>query len=392
MRKPRARTRWAAVRTLALAALACAAMAAWSAQSPDPKRKAVDWEGKNNGKKEETQRLETPRDLPLAVVGETRQLAFHVTPLSAKGLLSQQVRDALKELGRQASGQTVLRIRAFVAGSGDPRRVRDLVSQNFGDRHQPLPALSLVKAGALPLTGAQVVLEAEATARKDVNPHGLAWISGQVATSADPLGPVAPLTARSLAALLQSVRAAGAEPRDVLRVTCFFSSFEDLAASRALVEAEYPKAALDYIQTKRAPDVALGACEAVARLPRDPGSRLRLIDADAGSRDPGESQIALVAAPRVALTGSQVSFGYEEKDSQLAFTRLRAALEQAGASMRDVACARYYPLADALAGQVRRIRAEFFDPEHGPAGTILLFEGLPSLDAGFAVDAVAARD
>jgi enamine deaminase RidA (YjgF/YER057c/UK114 family) len=266
------------------------------------------------------------------------------------------------------------------------------VSQTFGERGQPLPSLSLVKAGMLPLTGAQVVLEAETTARKEVNPHGLAWISGRVATSENPLGPVAPLTARSLAALRQSVRAAGAEPRDVLRVTCFFSSLENLAASRALVEAEYPKAALDYIQAKRAPDTALGACEAVARLPRDPGSRLRLMDADAGSGDPGESQIALVAAARVALTGSQVSFGYEEKDSQLAFTRLRGALEQAGASMRDVACARYYPLAAGLAGQVRRIRTEFFDPAQGPAGTLLVFEGLPSLDAGFAVDAVAARD
>ena len=328
----------------------------------------------------------------MAVVGETRKLAFHVTPLSAKGLLSQQVRDALKELGRQASGQTVLRIRAFVAGTGDLRRVRDIVSQTFGDRRQPLPALSLVQAGALPLTGAQLVLEAETAARKDVNPHGLAWISGRVATSEDPLGPVAPLTARSLAALRQSVAAAGAEPRDVLRVTCFFSSLESLAASRALVEAEYPKAALDYIQTQRAPSTALAACEAVARLPRDPGSRLRLMDADAGARDPGESQIALIAAPRVALTGSQISFGYEEKDSQLAFTRLKGALEQAGASMRDVACARYYPLAAGLAAQVRKIRGEFFDPAHGPAGTLLVFEGLAALDAGFAVDAVAAKD
>ena len=114
--------------------------------------------------------------------------------------------------------------------------------------------------------------------------------------------------------------------------------------------------------------------------------------ADAAARDPGESQIALVAAPRVVLTGSQVSFGYEERDSRLAFTRLQGALEQAGASMRDMACARYYPLAAGLAGQVRKIRAEFFDPAHGPAGTLLVFEGLPSLDAGFAVDAVAAKD
>jgi enamine deaminase RidA (YjgF/YER057c/UK114 family) len=149
------------------------------------------------------------------------------------------------------------------------------VSQTFGDRRQPLPALTLVQAGMLPLGGAQVVLEAETAARKDMNPHGLAWISGRVATSEDPLGPVAPLTARSLAALRQSVEAAGAEPRDALRVTCFFSSLDNLAASRALVEAEYPKAALDYIQTRRAPATALAACEAVVRLTRDPGSRLR---------------------------------------------------------------------------------------------------------------------
>jgi enamine deaminase RidA (YjgF/YER057c/UK114 family) len=286
----------------------------------------------------------------------------------------------------------VLRIRAFVAGAGDLRRVREIVSQTFGDRRQPLPALSLAQAGALPLTGAQVVLEAEAQSRKDVSPHGLAWISGRVATSEDPLGPVPPLTARSLAALRQSVGAAGAGPRDALRVTCFFSSLENLAASRALIEAEYPQAALDYIQTRRAPATALAACEAVVRLPRDAGSRLRLIDADAGAHDPGESQVALVAAPRVALTGTQVSFGYEEKDTRLAFTRLQGALERAGASMRDVACTRYYPLSAGLAAQVRRIRGEFFDPAHGPAGSLLVFEGLAALDAGFAVDAVAARD
>jgi enamine deaminase RidA (YjgF/YER057c/UK114 family) len=57
-----------------------------------------------------------------------------------------------------------------------------------------------------------------------------------------------------------------------------------------------------------------------------------------------------------------------------------------------VACARYYPLAAGISGQVRKIRGQFFDPAQGPAGTLLVFEGLASLDAGFAVDAVAAKD
>src|SRR4051812_45880174 len=85
-------------------------------------------------KKEITQVLQLPKDLPATAIGETRRLTFHVTPLSAKGLLSAQVRDALRALMRETGGNSVIHIRAFVAGSGDLRRVRDLVSETFTDR------------------------------------------------------------------------------------------------------------------------------------------------------------------------------------------------------------------------------------------------------------------
>src|SRR5947209_129464 len=124
-------------RALALTALVCAfALLA----SPAKKKK-----------EDETQTLQLPRELPNAVTGETRRLVFLVTPLSAKGLLSQQVRDSLKALDRQAAGSAILNIRAFVAGSGDLRRVRDLVSDTFNDRRKQLPTLSLIRAGGLPL-------------------------------------------------------------------------------------------------------------------------------------------------------------------------------------------------------------------------------------------------
>src|SRR6185369_14569252 len=113
-------------------AFMCAASVLWAA----PQRK--------KNKEEETQTLQVPKELPTAVVGETRRLTFRVTPLSAKGLLSQQIRDALKVISRDAGGETVLKIRAFVVGSGDLRRVRDLVSESFTERRQPLPALSLI--------------------------------------------------------------------------------------------------------------------------------------------------------------------------------------------------------------------------------------------------------
>jgi enamine deaminase RidA (YjgF/YER057c/UK114 family) len=352
----------------------------------------VGWPAQKKKKDEITQTLQLPKELPGEVVGETRRLTFHVTPLSSKGLLSQQVRDALRALAREAGGDTVLKIRAFVGGSGDVRRVRDLVSESFTDRRQPLPTLSLIRSGGLPLEGAQVVLEAIAAGKKDVNPYGLAFLSAQTATSENPLDAVAPLAGRSLAALRQAVEAAGSEPSDVVRVTCFLSSLENLAATRKLVEAEYPRAALNYVETQRAPVRALAACEAVARLRREAGARLVLMNPEGLPREPGESQIALVSAPHVVLTGSQVSFGFREEDARLAFERLRKSLEQGGVSAGDVAFAHYYPLSAGIAEQVRQVRSKFFDVARPPAGSLVLFEGLPSMEAGFAVDLVAVKD
>jgi enamine deaminase RidA (YjgF/YER057c/UK114 family) len=340
-------------------------------------------------KEEETQTLQEPRDLPAAVVGETRRLTFHVTPLSSRGLLSQQIRDALKAVARDGGSERVLQIRAFVAGSGDVRRVRDLVSEVFTERRQPLPSLSLIQAGGLPLEGAQVVLEYVAAARKDLHPYGLAFLSARTAISDHPQDPIPPLTAQSLAALRQTVKAAGSEPDDVLRVTCFLSSLDKLEASRQMVAAAYPKAALNFVQTERAPARALAACEAVASPTRDTGPALTLANAPDLPAEPEESQIALVGAPQLVLTGTQVSFGYEEKDARLAFERMERVLKESGAAPASLAFAHYYPLSAGIAAQVRKIRAEFFRQTNPPAGSLLLFESLPSMDAGFAMDAVA---
>jgi enamine deaminase RidA (YjgF/YER057c/UK114 family) len=354
-----------------LAALLCAVLAI-STLSAQKKKK-----------EEETQTLRLPEELPSAAVGQTRRLAFHTTPLSAKGLLSPQVRDALKALQHEAGGETILKIRVFVAGTGDLRHVRDLVSEFFTAHKQPLPTVAMVKVGALPLEGAQVEFEATAEAKKDVNPAGLAFISPTVATAEDPLGPVQPLVQKSMAGLRESLAAAKLAPSDVARVTCFVSSLAGLAETRSSVDAEYPHAALDYLQPVRAPREAMAACEAVARLHAAPVQPVEFI----GTAN-GESQSALIGATQVVLTGSQYSFGYQESDARLAFERLRKSLEQAGASTANVAFAHFYPLSPSLATEVRKVRTEFF---RAPAATILLFEGLPSMDAGFGVDIIAVK-
>src|ERR1700691_6140709 len=78
-----------------------------------------------------TQTLPVLKDPPGAISAETARLVFHVSPLSSKGLLSQQVRDALKALLAENHNATVVKLRAFVAGSGDLRRVQQIVSEVF---------------------------------------------------------------------------------------------------------------------------------------------------------------------------------------------------------------------------------------------------------------------
>jgi enamine deaminase RidA (YjgF/YER057c/UK114 family) len=342
-------------------------------------------------KEEETQTLPLPKNPPAALTVKTRRLMFQVTPLSAKGLLSQQTRDALHWLLHSGNGK-VVKLRAFVAGSGDLRRVRELVSEAFTDRKAALPVLSVVQVGALPLEGAQVVMESTSVAKKDVNHYGLVYISGQRAAGGGPLDPVMPLVKQSLQDVATAVQAAGSEPQDVLRVTCYLSSLDQFANVRGLVASTYPAAAFNFMQAQRAPTRALAECEAVARLRWNTGTAVHMLNPPGLSHSPEFSQIALIAAPTVILTGSQEAFGFQDADARLAFERLERSLEQEGGSLKDAAFDSLYPLSASITEQVRKIRTEFYDRARPPAGTMLDFEGLPSMDAGFAVEVVAVKE
>lgn len=349
----------------------------------------VAWPAQKKNKEEEAQTLELPKEPPAAVVAEAQRLRFSVTPLSARGLLTQQVRDGLKWLLSQDRGASIVKLRAFVAGSGDTRRVQTIVSETFTERRLPLPALSVVQIGQLPLEGAQVVLEAVAEEKKALNPQGLAFLSGQGAEVDQPLQPMLPLVEKSLAGLRTAAEAARIDPSDVLLATCYLSSLEDLAGVRARANAEFPRTAFDFVQPMREPVQSLAQCEAVARLRQPPTQPLMFVAPPGLPALPGRSWIALVGARRVAFTGAQLAFGFNEPAARLAFQRLAKVLDGMGASYGRVAVAEVYPLSRSIAELVRKVQPDFFDRARPPAGVMLPFEGLPSLDASFAMDAIA---
>jgi enamine deaminase RidA (YjgF/YER057c/UK114 family) len=316
-----------------------------------------------------TQVLELPKDPPQAVVAQSERLVFHVSPLSSKGLLSQQIRDAIKNLWSASKGAQIIKIRAFVAGSGDMRRVPAVVSEMFGDKRLPLPAVSVIQVGTLPLDGAQVVLESIAIDKKVPNPNGIAFISGQAAKVDDAVGPLR----KALGDM---------EPR---AITCFLAGLDKVSDVRSQLAAAYPKAVVNYLQLRRDTLGDFIECEAIA-TPSKPAAQT------VEFRNPIEgrySDVAIVPPGKIIISGSQLAFGSREEDLRLAFGRLEKALGSVGGKLSDAIITRMYPLTSAAADTARKIRFEFYDAKKPPASTLLVFEGLPSLDASFGIEVVS---
>ena len=354
-----------------LAILFCLLIGSGMAQNPKPNlddgyNPVVAPAGKKKKGAEVTQTLPPLPELPAAVTAETARLVYQVSPLSSKGLLSRQTRDALKALLRSNRG-TIVKLRAFVAGSGDLRRVGEIAGEMFQEKHLPLPALSVAQVGALPLEGAQVVIEATEADRKVVNPSGLAFLAAQPASS----------VADSLARLKSVLAAAGIKPSEALLITCFVSSLDDQRDTQQAMAADFPGAALDHVQMQRAPVAPAASCEATARLTQPASS--------------SDSQMAAVSSPRVVITGTQLAFGNQDGEFKLAFERLEKTLAASNTRFDRVVMAHLYVTASGLSSRVLAIEAGQASSTHPPL-TLVPFESLPSLDALFGIDVIAVPE
>lgn len=336
---------------------------------------------KKKQKEEETQALPPSRELPNTVAAETDRLTFEISPLSAKGLLSQQTREALKGLLHTNRG-TIVALRAFVAGSGDLRRVGELTAETFADKHQPLPVLTVIQVGALPLTGAQVVIEATELDRRPVNPDGVAFLSGQSA----------PSLSQSLEKVKTALRGADLDAKDALRVTCLVSSLDDEKSAHALLSGNFPNAMVNYVQMQRENVTPAAECEAVARLRTPPREAVSFVNPPGLEKSPYYSHLALVSSPRLVITGTQLAFGGQESDLKLAFDRLEKALAAAGARYSGLISSHIYLTSSSMIAKLRAVRAGYFSDQHPPASTMLPFEGLPSLDATLGIEVIAVAE
>jgi enamine deaminase RidA (YjgF/YER057c/UK114 family) len=219
------------------------------------------------------------------------------------------------------------------------------------------------------MIGAQVVIESISADKKVLNPRGLAFFSA-VPTKDAP---------GAIEKLARSVAGSGVKAADVLRVTCFLSSFEQLAALRSSLSAAFPSAMQNLVQMQRLGVEPQAACEGVGRI-------------DSATPAASSADIALISSPKVVITETQLAFRDQPSDFRIAFQRLAKILGTQGVTPKDVFWLGIYSLTRPNAAHIEELRWEFLDRAHPAAGTSLLFEGLPSTDATAAIEMMAARN
>ncbi|MBV9611104.1 MAG: RidA family protein [Acidobacteriaceae bacterium] len=313
-----------------------------------------------------SQVLPLPPQLPMALAADTATLDFHISPLLRTGGLSAQIRQSLNDLIRDTRGETIIKLRAFVSGPGDARRVESTVGAAFSERRLPLPVLSIIQVGGLGQESAQVVIEAVVATHRTVNPNGLAFLSGETG----------PSLADALARLRNSAGAASVDPARVLTCTCFTSQIDNYEAARSAIQSMFPNTAMTIVQALRDPATDSTTCEAVGQLSQPPaeGRVVWLQNARA----------TLVNSNQLVFTGLQLSFGNFLDDAHEAFTRLQraaSALQPVEAPVEVNAFS-----LDAYAGSALRKMASV----PGSTFTIQTVEGLPAIDASAGIEAVLA--
>ncbi len=307
-----------------------------------------------------------PPQLPMVLAANTNALDFHISPLLKAGRLSAQIRESLSDLIRDTRGETIIKLRAFVSGVGDARRVGDQVGTLFRERKLPLPVLSVLQVGALGTESAQVVIEAVVDTRHTVNPNGLVFLAGQAA----------PTFASALEHLKASASAAGLPPDRLLTCTCFTSRVDDYTQFRSAVETAFPKTQIDVVQALRSPPDETSRCTGVGQLSAPPKQELVLME---------KSHAALVNSQQLVFTGLQLTFGSYLDDAREAFSRLQRSASTLGATAEAPVEITAFSL-DVYAGSALR-KSTHLPPSMFSVETV---EGLPALDASAGIEAVLA--
>lgn len=302
----------------------------------------------------------------MALAADTEGLDFHISPLLKTGGLGAQIRLSLNNLIRDTKGETIIKLRAFVAGAGDARRVQAETAAIFTEHKLPLPVLSIVQVGGLGQEAAQVVIEAVVSTRRSVNPNGLAFFVGQTGSSFND----------AVGRLKQNVERAAIPADHVVSCTCFTSRIDNYDSTRGAIQAAFPQAGITVVEAVRDPLNDVSTCQAIGQLNEKPTQGPVVVL-------PKERAV-LVNSRQLVFTGLQLTFGSFLDDAHESFSRLQRVASAVAAEEAPVEVNAFS--INVYAGSALQ-KSTAVPPSTFTAQTI---EGLPSVDATGGLEAVLA--
>ena len=338
---------------------------------------------------EKPQVLEIVPDAPDSVKAETSRLAYLPLPVEERGLLSRQVEESMKNLRRLLRKRKVLRITAWVGGTGDTRRVSSSIRELLARWRLPIPAITVVRVGVLPNRAARVAFDVEVEESETVNPHGLMFLAGVRSVAPEFRYDVSAELNQSLDTLSERLGGEAAKPEDVLRARCFVSLTEDLQPLELAMRTRFPKAQLRLLQSVRSSSESYAQCDLVARLSAPPSQTVEARVLTPRENDPPITSLIKTNAPNVVLTSAQLGFRATDADLALAFERLEATLKTAGTSLSNAVQLSILAESTNLGLRTETQGRKYMNRNHDPAILRVAVEGFPALDATLSLDAIA---
>ena len=278
-----------------------------------------------------------------------------------------------------------------MGGAGDTRRVSSSIRELLAKWRIPIPAIIVIRVGALPNPATRVAFDIEAEETSAVNPHGLMFLAGVRSVAPEFRFDIAAEVDRSLDILSQRLTEESGKPEDVLRARCFVSLTEDLRNLEATMRKRFPRAQTRILQSVRSSTESYANCDLVARLRSAPSQPIEARMLTPNENEPPITSLTKTNAPSLALTSAQLGFRATDADLALAFERLEATLKTAGSNLSRAVQLSILAESMELGRRTEAQGRKYLDPAHDPALLGVTVEDLPALDATFSLDAVAIR-
>lgn len=345
--------------------------------------------GQKKIEEEKPQVLALAPEAPDYIKAETARYSFLALPAEESGLLSRQVEESMKNLRRLLKKRKVLRITAWVGGAGDARRVSSSIRELLAKWKMPIPAISVIRVGALPSRASRVAFDVEVEEEDPVNPHGLLFLAGVRTVAPEFRFEIKPEFEQSLRTLEERLREEGAAPTDVLHVRCFVSVTEDMPTLELALRQRFSNAVARVLQSVRASPEAYANCNLIARLGKAPVQPLEARVITPRENEPPITSLLKTNARTLVISSGQLGFRSTDADLALAFERLQNTLAAAGTTLANAAQLSILAASLDIGRRTEAQGRKYLNSRYDPAILRVNVEGLPALDATVSLDTIA---